>query len=149
MYNKHMKTIDQIEKLTDKKFRRIFGVMRDTFFFMLNKLNKQYADSHKKGGRPPKINPLNRLCIFLAYYRNYRTMEDIANEYGIAVSTTYDIIRLVEKTLISCEEFKLPDKQDLKECSSNIMVIDATECEIRHLKKGLQNTIVAKRRDIP
>ena len=92
-----MKTIEQIEKLTDKKFRRIFGVMRDTFFFMLDKLNQQYADSHKKGGRPPKINPLNRLCIFLAYYRNYRTMEDIANEYGIAVSTTYDIIRQINR----------------------------------------------------
>ncbi|MBQ7578417.1 MAG: transposase family protein [Synergistaceae bacterium] len=37
------------------------------------------------------------MCIFLAYYRNYRTMEDIANEYEISVSTTYDIIKLVEK----------------------------------------------------
>ena len=46
------------------------------------------------------------LCIFLAYYRNYRTMEDIANEYEISVSTTYDIIKLVEKTLCSCKEFK-------------------------------------------
>ena len=142
-----MKTIEQIEKLTDKKFRRIFGIMRETFFFMLEKLNKQYADSHKKGGRPPKINTLNRLCIFLAYYRNYRTMEDIANEYDISVSTTYDIIRLVEKTLISCEEFKLPDKQELNEDASNIVVINATECEIRHSKRGPQNTIAAKRRN--
>ena len=142
MYNMHMKTIEQIEKLTDKKFRRIFGITRDTFFFILDKLNKQYADSHKKGGRPPKINTLNRLCIFLAYYRNYRTMEDIANEYEIAVSTTYDIIRLVEKTLMSCEEFKLPDKQALDEV--NVVVIDA----IQHLKKGLQNAIAVKRRGI-
>ena len=144
-----MKTIEQIEKLPDKKFRRIFGVMRDTFFFMLDKLNQQYADSHKKGGRPPKINTLNRLCIFLAYYRNYRTMEDIANEYGIAVSTTYDIIRLVENTLMSCEEFQLPDKQILNEEGLKVVVIDATECEIQHLKKGPQNTIAAKRRGIP
>ena len=92
MCNMCMKTIEQIEKLTDKKFRRIFGVMRD-------KLNQQYTDSHKKGGRSPKINTLNRLCIFFTYYRDY---EDIADEY--------DIIRLVEKTLISCKEFKLPDK---------------------------------------
>lgn len=143
-----MKTIEQIEKLTDKKFRRLFGVMRNTFFSMLDKLNQQYSDSHKRGGRPPKINTLNRLCIFLAYYRNYRTMEDIANEYEIAVSTTYDIIRLVEKTLISCEEFKLPDKQDLKEDAPQIVVIDATECEIRRSKRGPQNIIAAKRRNI-
>ena len=65
--------------------------MRNTFFFIPEKLDQQYADSHKKGGRPPKINTLNRICIFLAYYRHYRTMEDIANEYDISVSTTYYI----------------------------------------------------------
>lgn len=148
MYNMHMKTIEQINKLTDEKFRRVFGITRDTFFFILEKLDQQYADSHKKGGRPPKINTLNRLCIFLAYYRNYRTMEDIANEYGISVSTTYDIIRLVEKTLMSCEEFKLPDKQDLKEDDPKVVVIDATECEIRRTKRGHQTTIAVKRRNI-
>ena len=148
MYNMHMKTIEQINKVTDEKFRRVFGITRDTFFFILEKLDQQYADSHKKGGRPPKINTLNRLCIFLAYYRNYRTMEDIANEYGISVSTTYDIVRLVEKTLMSCEEFKLPDKQDLKEDEPKVVVIDATECEIRRTKRGLQTTIAVKRRDI-
>ena len=134
-----MKTIEQINKLTDEKFRRVFGIMRDTFFFILDKLDQQYSDSHKKGGRPPKINTLNRLCIFLAYYRHYRTMEeDIANEYDISVSTTYDIIRLVEKTLMSCEEFKLPDKQDLGEDEAKVVVIDATECEIRRTKRGIR-----------
>ena len=145
----NMKTMEQIEKLTDEKFRRIFGVMRGTFFFMLEKLNKQYTDSHKKGGRPPKINTLNRLCIFLAYYKDYRTMENIANEYDISVSTTYDIIRLVEKTLMACEEFRLPDKQFLNESAPEVVVIDATECEIRRLKKRGPNTIAVRRKDIP
>ena len=142
-----MNRIEQIEKMSDKKFQRIFGVERNTFFIMLDKLNQQFIESHKKGGRPPKINTLNRLCIFLAYYRNYRTMEDIANEYEISVSTTYDIIKLVEKTLCSCEEFKLPDRQKLKEDEPNIVVIDATECEIKRLKKGHQNTTAARKRN--
>ena len=145
----NMKTIEQIEKLTDEKIRRIFGVMRDTFFFMLEKLNEQYTDSHKKGGRPPKINTLNRLCIFLAYYKDYRTMENIANEYDISVSTTYDIIRLVETTLMACEEFKLPEKRYLKENAPDVVVIDATECEIRRSKRGARDTIVARRKNIP
>ena len=59
-----MKSIKQIEKLSDEKFQRIFGVKRNIFFLMLDKLNQQFIDSHKKGGRPPKINTLNRLCIF-------------------------------------------------------------------------------------
>lgn len=63
-------------------------------------------------------------------------MEDIANEYDISVSTIYDIIRLVEKTLMSCEEFKLPEKQDLEDNEPRVVVIDATECEIRRTKRG-------------
>ena len=49
MYNNKMKTIEQIEKLPDGKFQRIFGVKRQTFFLMLDKLNQQFKDSHKKG----------------------------------------------------------------------------------------------------
>lgn len=143
-----MKTIEQIEKLSEEKFQRIFGVKRHVFFLMLDKLNQQFVDSHKKGGRPPKVNTLNRLCIFFAYYKNYRTMEDIASEYEISVSTTYDIIRLVEKTLFSCKEFKIQDKNKLKENAPDVVVIDATECEIRRIKKGLQNSIVERRRNI-
>ena len=140
--------MEQIEKLSDEKFQRIFGVKRQTFFLMLDKLKQQFIHNHRHGGRPPKINILNRLCIFFAYYKNYRTMEDIASEYEISVSTTYDIIRLVEKTLVACEEFQLPDKRNLKEKAPDVVVIDATECEIRRVKKGVQNFIAERKRNI-
>ena len=143
-----MKSIKQIEKLSDEKFQRIFGVKRNIFFLMLDKLNQQFIDSHKKGGHPPKINTLDRLCIFFAYYKNYRTMEDIASEYEISVSTKYDIIRLVEKTLFSCQEFQLSDKHNLGENAPDVVVIDATECEIHRVKKRLQNFIAEGRRNI-
>ena len=49
---------------------------------------------------------------------------------------------------MSCEEFKLPDKQDLGEDETKVVVIDATECEIRRTKSGHQTTIAVKRRNI-
>ena len=55
MYNMFIKTIEQIEKITDEKFQRIFGVKRNTFFVMLDKLNQQFIESRKKGGRPPIV----------------------------------------------------------------------------------------------
>ena len=79
-----------------KNFKECSVLFVSLFSLMLEKLNEQYKESHKKGGRPPKIDTLNRLCIFFAYYRNYRTMEDIASEYEISVNTTHDIIHLVE-----------------------------------------------------
>lgn len=54
----------------------------------------------KKGERPPKVSIFERLCIFFAYYRDGRTIADIANEYSIAESTTFDIICLVEDSLL-------------------------------------------------
>ena len=65
-------------------------------------------------------------------------MEDIASEYEISVSTTYDIIRLVEKTLFSCEEFQLTNKHNLGENAPDVVVIDATEIEIHRAKKSFR-----------
>ena len=75
-------------------------------------------------------------------------MEDIASEYEISVSTTYDIIKLVEKTLLLCEEFQLPDKRELEEKAPDVVIIDATECEIHRVKKWLQNFIAERKRNI-
>ena len=84
-------------KITDEKFQRIFGVKSNTFFVMLDKLDQQLIESHKSGGRPPSFVYLLSLLSQLSY-----------------LSTTYEIIKLVKKTLCSCEEFKLHDKQKLK-----------------------------------
>ena len=42
MYNIFMKKLEQVEKITDKKFQRIFSVKRNAFFVMLDKLNQQF-----------------------------------------------------------------------------------------------------------
>ena len=82
-----MKTQEQIDKFSEAKFQRTFGVKRQIFGIMLEILQKQYIIEHAKGGRPPKITVFDRLCILLAYYRDYRTMEDIANEYNLEDTT--------------------------------------------------------------
>ena len=142
-----MKSIEQIKSFTEEKFKRTFGVNRQTFDDMLKILEEQYKQSHKKGGRPSKVTMFDRLCIFFAYYRDYRTMEDISNDYSLAVSTTCDIIKLVEETLIRNEKFHLPSKRELNKESR--IIIDATECEIEKPKKSKENIIQAKRRNIP
>ena len=73
---------------------------------MLSELEEQYKIAHKKGGRPPKLTIFDRLCIFFAYYRDYRTFEDIANDYDVATSTVFDVTRLeavFTNVIIMCE----------------------------------------------
>ena len=77
----------RINRLTKEEFQRKYGVNRETFDAMLSVLQEAYETEHAKGGRPPKLTVTDRLRIFLMYYREYRTMENIAIDYGVANST--------------------------------------------------------------
>ena len=142
-----LKTIEQVEKFNESKFKKTFGVSKLTFASMLSILQKQYEQSHQKGGRPPKVTIFDRLCIFFAYYRDGRTIADIANDYNIADSTTFDIINLVEKTLLADKRFHLPSKRALLKGNFEIAIIDSTECQIMRPKKNSENSTLERRND--
>ena len=140
-----MKTQEQVKKFSEEKFKRTFGVDRYTFQVMLSELEEQYRVAHKKGGRRPKLTVFDRLCIFFAYYRDYRTFDDIANDYNVATSTVFDAISLVEDTLNKSGKFTLPKREELVKNPPELVVIDTTEVEIEQPKKRASNTIQVKR----
>ena len=74
------------KKFKEEDYQKIFGIKKNTFDKMLKLLNEAYRIEHLRGGHPPKLSVLNRLVIMLSYYRDYRTMENIAFEYGVAKS---------------------------------------------------------------
>lgn len=121
-----MKTQEQVKKFSEKKFKRTFGVDRHTCF---QSLKNKYRIAHKKGGRRSKLTVFDRLCIFFAYYRDYRTFDDIANDYNVAASTAFDAISLVEDTLNKSGKFTLPKLEKLVKNPTEMVVIDTTEVE--------------------
>jgi hypothetical protein len=53
------------QEATDAKadiLKRLYGVKPDTFEKMLGILQKEYTAMYKKGGKPPKLNPEDKLC---------------------------------------------------------------------------------------
>lgn len=68
----------RIEKLKEKDYQKYFGVNKATFDKMLKILEE--ADRYKriKGGRPSVLSVPDKLVIMLQYYREYRTMDNIA-----------------------------------------------------------------------
>ena len=78
--------VERIKKLKEENYQKIFGIKKNTFDKMLKLLNESYRIEHLRGGHPPKLSVLDRLVIMLSYYRDYRTMENIAFEYGVAKS---------------------------------------------------------------
>ncbi|MBR1439163.1 MAG: transposase family protein [Synergistaceae bacterium] len=130
-----MKNQEQVKNFNEEKFNRAFGVYRQTFQVMLSELEEQYRIAHRKGGRRPKLTIFDRLCIFFAYYRDYRTFEDIANNYDVTTSTVFDTISLVEKTLSA--KFTLQQREELIKNPPELIIVDTTEIEIEQPKKGL------------
>ena len=144
---KMINNVERIKKLKEENYQKIFGIKKNTFDKMLKLLNNSYRIEHSRGGHPPKLSVLDRLVIMLPYYRDYRSMENIAFEYGVAKSTICERIKWVENILIKSEEFSLPKKRELvRDTEIEVVLVDATECEIERPKKNSGNLTQEKRK---
>ncbi len=128
----------RIEELPEAKYQVIFGVHKATFEAMLAILSRAYEEMRKRGGRKRKLSVLDMLVITLGYYHDYRTMENIAFDYGVHKQRVSEAVEWVEQTLIKEGTFALPSKRKLSEGDSEtgIVIVDATECETERPKKN-------------
>jgi hypothetical protein len=122
----------------DIVFKRLFGVLPETFDKMAVILQKEYDKQHKHGGSPSKLSVSDKLTVTLKYLREYRTMESIGADYGVSKSTVCETIQWVENTLAKDKAFKLPGKKVLKKAENGIeyIVVDVIESPIQRPKKG-------------
>ena len=145
-----MKSMDnkkRIENLPEEKYQVLFGIHKSTFEAMLATLENAYEEMRKKGGRRRKLSVLDMLIIMLGYYHDYRTMENIAFDYGVHKQRICEAIAWVEQTLIKDGAFSLPSKRELTKADSDILVavVDVTECETERPKKNKKNRIPASK----
>ena len=114
-------------------------------------MEEDYKRKHQKGGCTPKLKVLDKLIIMLQYYREYRTMQAIAFDYDVQKSTVSDAIAWVEETLIRSGQFRLPSKRKLLEKGAglDVVIVDATECEIERPEKNRNNITQEKRNGTP
>ena len=134
--------------LKKEQYKKLFGVEQYTFFKMHEALQIAFCFEHAQGGKPPKISVFERLCIFLCYYREYRTMEHIAFDFGTDKARISRIIRWVEDILKSHSSFTLPPKSELQELEDEDLVVDVTEHPVKRLKRGKKSGIQARKRGI-
>lgn len=132
---------------SDKDFRRVTGVKRQTFYAMLEILKTAHQLKKSKGGRPNKLSIEDMLLMGLEYLREYRTYISISRSYGISESNTFETIKWVENTLIKDGKFSLPGKKALlkSDMEYEVILIDATESPIQRPKKNNENSFQGKR----
>jgi len=88
------------EEKENKYFKRATGVSRKTFELMRKILTNAEEKQKSQGGRPNTLSIINRLFMFLMYYREYRTFFAIADTFGVTESTCYRNCIWVESILI-------------------------------------------------
>jgi len=133
----------RIEILTEEKYQVLFGVRKPTFDSMLAILETAYGEMRKKGGRKRKLSVLDMLIIMLGYYHDYRTMENLAFDYGVHKQRISEAVAWVEQTLIKDGTFSLPSKRELVNPDTDIIIAiaDVTECQTERPKKNKSNLI--------
>ena len=128
----------RIENLKPEKYQVLFGVHKPTFDAMLAILERAYEEMRKRGGPKRKLSVLDMLIIMLGYYHDYRTMENIAFDYGVHRQRICEAIAWVEQVLIKDGSFSLPSKRELVKDDTEVTVaiIDVTEQETERPKKN-------------
>jgi len=102
---------------------------------------------HKKGGKPPKLTPEDKLYVALKYLREYRTMDGIAAEYGVCKGTICSAIQWAEDTLVKDGTFALPGKKvpKGKPAAIEYIVADVAESPVNRPKKNQKDYYSGKK----
>jgi predicted DNA-binding protein YlxM (UPF0122 family) len=141
-----MTRIEEKLKLSDEKFKRRIGTTKPVFQTMLDILQTAHNTLHESGGKPNDLSVGDKLLITLKYYREYITMESIADDYDCCKSTISRSIHWVEDTLSADGRFQLPGKQALQDDEEiKTVAVDVTEHPIERPKKNRKIGIPARK----
>ena len=75
-------TVQRLAEFTEQDYEFTFGITRKEFAQMLEALNAAYCKEHRRRPHFTKITMQDKLVLTLLYRREYRSMENIAAEYG-------------------------------------------------------------------
>ncbi|MCL1857218.1 MAG: transposase family protein [Kiritimatiellaeota bacterium] len=144
-----MDNTSRIDKLREDDYLELFGVRKPTFEKMLCVLEGAFTELHGRGGRTPRLSVLDKLVVTLGYYHDYRTMKNIAFDYGVSKSRISDAVKWAEQTLLRDGAFALPSKREMLKTDTQVViaVVDATECETERPQKKRADRIPGRRSD--
>lgn len=135
---------EKAKDLKDKEFRRFYGVKKETFEIMCEVVKEVSAQETR--GRNSETSIEDQVLLTLSYWREYRTMFHLGQDYGIHESNVLRIIKKIEDILIKSRKFSLPGKRRLlEEDELNYTIVDVTEMVIERPKKNNEAIIQEKR----
>ena len=138
---------EKARNLKDGDFKRLCGVKRETFLEMCGIV--QVVENQKRSGRNCNLSVENQVLLTLTFWREYRTMFHLGQDWGLHESNVSRLVRRIEDILIKCRKFSLPSKRRLlEEDSLTYTIVDVTEMTIERPKKNKSDVTAEKRSDI-
>jgi hypothetical protein len=140
-------TYEDISNLKPSDFKRLCGVTKETFAAMCQVV-RQYKESNKRG-RKSHLSIENQLLLTLSFWREYRTLFHLGNDWNLHESNVSRLVRRIEDILIKSSKFALPGKKRLlTDDSVKYTIVDVTEREIERPKKNRSGFTAARKSDI-
>ena len=135
---------EKAKDLKESDFKRLCGVKKETFVTMCEVVKEVL--SRETRGRKSGLSAEDQVLPTLGYWREYRTMFHLGQDFGLHESNVSRIIRKVEDILIKCGKFSLPSKRRLLEESGlTYTIIDVTEMTVERPKKNKSGITAEKR----
>ena len=129
-----------LNNLNEKNFRRIVGVKRGTFEYLLRLLNGVKRKKHKAGPKE-RLSNKNKLLLTLQYWSNYNSLLEVGNLFKVSESTACRIVKQTESMLAKTGLCKLPGKKAFLNTTEEVVIIDVTECPIERPKRKKQGRL--------
>jgi len=138
---------EKAKKLKDTEFKRLCGVKRETFLEMCELV--QAVENRKTSGRKAVLLVENQVLLTLTFWREYRTMFHLGQDWGLHEEHVCRLVRRIEDILIKSKKFSLPGKRRLLEADGlTYTIVDVTEMTIERPKKNKRDVTAEKRSDI-
>ena len=138
---------EKAKELKDGEFKRLCGVKKETFLAMSEIV--QAVENQKTSGRNGNLSVEDQVLLTLTFWREYRTMFHLGQDWGLHESNVSRLVRKIEDILVKSKKFSLPSKRRLlEENSLTYTIIDVTEMTIERPKKNKSDVIREKRSDI-
>jgi hypothetical protein len=138
---------EKARNLKDSEFKRLSGVKKETFLEMCRIV--EAVENQKTSGRRCNLSVEDQVLLTLTFWREYRTMFHLGQDWGLHESNVSRLVRRIEDILIKSGKFSLPSKRRfLEEDGLTYTIVDVTEMTIERPKKNKRDVIREKRSDI-
>ncbi len=136
---------EKAKELKESDFKRLCGVKKEAFTTMCEVVNEVL--SRETRGRKSGLSVEDQGLPTLGYWREYRTMLHLGQDFGLHESNVSRLVRKVEDILIKCGKFSLPSKRRLlEETGLSYTIVDVGGNDSRATEKKQKRCYSGKKK---